>query len=557
MSSSALWASPFLCKQLSAPSVVHSFYRKFSSKPPQYSHSPTPPFLNVSPAQSPTSEPSSSSSSRTLLKPGHAPVQVRNPSSPLLSPVVDLRKIWSDLSMSLLSPRSLDTSDVFMWLDIPYHTISTSTTASPVPPQPPPPRPVPSPFSISSSLSSIGLTLASSSLPSSSTFSSSVVSSISSTVASLSSQLWPSRPNSAPFPSHSSPPSSSSSVPSSSGSSSAETASVSMSLDPKHHLDVFSPKKALHSGLPVVVFVHGGSWQSGDRRHMFHIYSNVGVALAKHHIVTAVISYRLSPAVKYPLHVFDFLHSVKWVSANIHRFGGDPSQLFFAGHSAGAHIALSALTRLDWMTGICQTDRQALLNSIKGFVGISGVYNVLRLVSLPFAPAWYEPVFGLPVTSPAAAPADVPHTPISGMGQSNCASPLLNSLNQGHHHPPAHIDPTSDAFLAHFKAASPVHNFTSPLSIVPQIPLLLINSDEDFYLKEDTQEVCDILSKFHSSSASSSSSSSSPLPSKPPQVSTFVTPKTNHMTVISSVGQKDDKTTKQMVDFIQRVSCHR
>ena len=50
--------------------------------------------------------------------------------------------------------------------------------------------------------------------------------------------------------------------------------------DDKHRLDIFAPSGA--RGAPVVIFVHGGFWRSGDRSYFENIvglYGNVGVAL--------------------------------------------------------------------------------------------------------------------------------------------------------------------------------------------------------------------------------------------------------------------------------------
>jgi len=51
----------------------------------------------------------------------------------------------------------------------------------------------------------------------------------------------------------------------------------------------------IHSGLhPVIMFVHGGGWRRGDRRFMFGLYGNVGQTWAANGFIVAVISYRLA-----------------------------------------------------------------------------------------------------------------------------------------------------------------------------------------------------------------------------------------------------------------------
>ena len=66
-------------------------------------------------------------------------------------------------------------------------------------------------------------------------------------------------------------------------------------------LDVYEPKHA-RPGAPVVVFVYGGSWDSGEKA----MYRFVGKVLASRGFVTVIPDYRLYPAVKYP----DFLRDI-------------------------------------------------------------------------------------------------------------------------------------------------------------------------------------------------------------------------------------------------------
>ena len=50
-------------------------------------------------------------------------------------------------------------------------------------------------------------------------------------------------------------------------------------------------------------------------------------------------NYRLTPAVQHPVHLQDAAAAVAWVHKSIAEYGGDPEQIFIAGHSAGAYLA--------------------------------------------------------------------------------------------------------------------------------------------------------------------------------------------------------------------------
>jgi arylformamidase len=126
-------------------------------------------------------------------------------------------------------------------------------------------------------------------------------------------------------------------------------------------LDVYSPKDG--KGLPVVFWIHGGGWQTGDK-------SDVQVkpqAFTDRGFVFVSINYRLLPSVDMETIVRDVARAVRWVYDHIVEHGGDPKRLLIMGHSAGAQLA--AL--------ICTDDRYLKaeglsLAIVKGCVPVDG-----------------------------------------------------------------------------------------------------------------------------------------------------------------------------------------
>ncbi len=106
--------------------------------------------------------------------------------------------------------------------------------------------------------------------------------------------------------------------------------------DPERHLlDVYAPKKKPKSPLPVVVFIHGGNWDSGSK----NIYWFIGRRLAKQGVIAVVINYRLSPGVMVPAMADDCARAVQWATQHIGEYGGDPNRIYVMGHSAGGGLA--------------------------------------------------------------------------------------------------------------------------------------------------------------------------------------------------------------------------
>ena len=146
--------------------------------------------------------------------------------------------------------------------------------------------------------------------------------------------------------------------------------------EPRQKLDIYRPDHAPAAtggtGLPVVVFFHGGSWASDSKNE----YRFVGAALAEKGWLGIVPSYRLYPEVAFPTFVEDAALAVAWAAKHAAEFGGDPKRLFVMGHSAGAHLALSIALDRHYLATV-----GASADDIKGVIGLSGAYDFLPFTS--------------------------------------------------------------------------------------------------------------------------------------------------------------------------------
>ncbi len=102
----------------------------------------------------------------------------------------------------------------------------------------------------------------------------------------------------------------------------------------KQTLDIYGPEKR-PDGAPVLIYVHGGGWQLGDKKNNAIrgsvYYTDKGA-------IVVSVNYRLSPDVKHPAHIEDLASAVKWIYQNIHTYGGDRSKMILTGHSSGAQM---------------------------------------------------------------------------------------------------------------------------------------------------------------------------------------------------------------------------
>src|SRR5215831_13469972 len=126
-------------------------------------------------------------------------------------------------------------------------------------------------------------------------------------------------------------------------------------------LDVYSPGGA--KNLPVVFWIHGGGWQTGDKKDVQlkpQAFNDKG-------FVFVSTNYRLLPDVDMGTLIRDVAKAVRWLHDHIAKYGGDPNRLFIMGHSAGAQLAAI----------LCTDDRYLKaeglsLGIIKGCVPVDG-----------------------------------------------------------------------------------------------------------------------------------------------------------------------------------------
>ncbi|KAK2040093.1 hypothetical protein LZ31DRAFT_587369 [Colletotrichum somersetense] len=97
---------------------------------------------------------------------------------------------------------------------------------------------------------------------------------------------------------------------------------------------------------PLLVFIYGGGFIMG---HCTQLSPYACIAAKLFNAVVVNISYRLAPTHKFPAAPNDVWDSLKWIAANAHTFGADPTEGFIlGGGSAGGNLsAVTAQKSLD------------------------------------------------------------------------------------------------------------------------------------------------------------------------------------------------------------------
>ena len=104
---------------------------------------------------------------------------------------------------------------------------------------------------------------------------------------------------------------------------------------PQQQLDLYVPTE--HKNEPLIVFVHGGGWEHGDKAGDSINPNNLqllwdGYAMAS-------INYRLAaPGATWPSQLQDCKAAIRWLRAHASEYGYDPNRIGAIGESAGGHL---------------------------------------------------------------------------------------------------------------------------------------------------------------------------------------------------------------------------
>jgi acetyl esterase/lipase len=133
-------------------------------------------------------------------------------------------------------------------------------------------------------------------------------------------------------------------------------------------LDIFTAEGDA-SPRPVLIFVHGGGFVSGNKRTPDSpFYDNIMLWAARHGYVGVNITYRLAPKSPWPAAAEDIAGAVQWAAVNVPQSGGDPARLFLMGHSAGAVHVASYLAHPEF--------HKIRGGGLAGAIMVSGIYDL-------------------------------------------------------------------------------------------------------------------------------------------------------------------------------------
>jgi len=107
------------------------------------------------------------------------------------------------------------------------------------------------------------------------------------------------------------------------------------------NMEVYQPAKV--GKYPAIVFIYGGSWQSGNSsvKPEFNKY------MAARGYTVFAIDYRHSPKYKFPAQLDDVNSALNFIRSHADEYEADTEKMVLFGRSAGAHLAMLAAYQAD------------------------------------------------------------------------------------------------------------------------------------------------------------------------------------------------------------------
>ena len=140
-------------------------------------------------------------------------------------------------------------------------------------------------------------------------------------------------------------------------------------------LDVYYPENTQPTEkLPVIVWIHGGSWVSGSKDYI----ANYAKILAGNGYVVVTVDYTLAPMQHHPYQVIQINKALAFLMENADRFFIDTEKMFLAGDSAGANLC-AQLTNAIYVpsyAGLIDIAPSLIPTQVRGVILHCGPYDI-------------------------------------------------------------------------------------------------------------------------------------------------------------------------------------
>lgn len=135
----------------------------------------------------------------------------------------------------------------------------------------------------------------------------------------------------------------------------------------RQKLDLYLPDNSGKGETPVIIWIHGGAWRSGDKQFV------QWMPIIERGFAVASLNYCLSQHATFPAQIHDCKSAIRWLRENAKKYNLDSNNFGVWGASAGGHLAA--------LIGTTGND-----SNLEGDVGVTGFSSSVKAVC-----DWYGP----------------------------------------------------------------------------------------------------------------------------------------------------------------------
>ncbi|MDJ0552879.1 MAG: alpha/beta hydrolase [Microcoleaceae cyanobacterium MO_207.B10] len=146
-------------------------------------------------------------------------------------------------------------------------------------------------------------------------------------------------------------------------------------------LDLYLPQKKPDKPLPLLIYIHGGSWLRGEKEYC------PGKIVVQRNYAMACISYRFSSEAIFPAQIQDVKNAVRWLRKNADKYNLDPNNFGAWGPSAGGHLSALLGTSAGVEKLEPKNNNQGISSAVKA---VCAWYPPTDFTQVP--PAFEEPI---------------------------------------------------------------------------------------------------------------------------------------------------------------------
>jgi acetyl esterase/lipase len=139
--------------------------------------------------------------------------------------------------------------------------------------------------------------------------------------------------------------------------------------DPRQVLDLYVPRQETTKPWPLVVYIHGGGWRSGNKHNA--VLANYGSGIVQQGFALASINYRFAPKATYPAQSSDLSCALTYLRSQARQDNINAGRIVLMGDSAGGQLAALDALKLE--------NRQ----TIAGVVDLYGVNDLVAQLQRP------------------------------------------------------------------------------------------------------------------------------------------------------------------------------